>query len=75
VFRLAEKETDVVIILNCPVGAEEDVAAIHGEDVKDALAWIDEAPGVSDAENVLKDIIANFEILDWSLFDEDDEEE
>ena len=75
VFRFAEKETDVVISLNYPVGTEEEVAAIHGEDVKDVLAWIDEAPGVSDAENVLKDIVANLEILDWSLFDEGDEEE
>jgi len=74
VFRLTEKETDVVVSLNYPVRTEEEVAAIHGEDVKDVLAWIDGAPGVSDAENVLKDIIANFEIVDWSLFDEDDEE-
>ena len=74
VFRLMEKETYVIISLNYPVRMEVEVATIHGEDVKDILAWIDAAPGVSDAENVLKDIIANLEILDWSLFDEDDQE-
>ena len=75
VFRLEEKETDVVISLNYPVRKEEEVEAIHKDDVRDVLTWIDNAPGVSDAENTLKDIIANFEIVDWSLFDGDDEEE
>ena len=59
---------------NISIIASNEVAAIHGPDVKDVLAWIDGAPGVSDAENVLNDIIANFEISDWSLFDEDEQE-
>lgn len=74
VFRLKENETDVVVSINYTVKSEEEVDAIHKEDVKDILAWIDRAPGVSDAENTLKDIIANFEIVDWSLFDGDEEE-
>jgi len=75
VFRLKEKETDLVISINYPVKKQEEVDAIHKEDVKDILAWIDGAPGVSEAENTLKHIIANFEIVDWSLFDEEEEEE
>jgi hypothetical protein len=33
------------------------------------------SPPTINGLNALKDIIVNFEIVDWSLFEEDDEEE
>jgi hypothetical protein len=55
VLRSKEKETDVVVTVNYTVKNDElEVDAIHKEDVKDILAWIDGAPGVSDAKNTLK---------------------
>jgi Ran-interacting Mog1 protein len=75
VFRLAGKGTDVVVSMNYPVRNEEEVRGIHEDDTGKVLAWIDGAPGLKDAEGVLKEIVRNFEIVDWSLFDEDEEEE
>ena len=75
VFRLENKNTDLVISMNYPVQNQEEIEAIHNPDTHALLAWIDNAPGLKDAEETLKEIIANLEILDWSLFDEDDDEE
>ena len=74
VFRLLEKSTDIVISLNYPVREPAEIEAIHDADTSALLSWIDRHPGLGEAEATLKDIIENFEILDWSLFDEDDEE-
>ena len=75
VFRLQEKNTDVVISMNYPVKSREEVEAIHNPDTSAVLSWIANTPGLSDAEKVLKEIIANLEIVDWNLFDGDDEED
>lgn len=75
VFRLQEKNTDLVISMNYPVKKEEEIEGIHNPDTNALLNWIDNDPGLSDAERTLKDIIANLEILDWSLFDEEQDEE
>jgi hypothetical protein len=61
--------------MNYPVKSPEEVEAIHNPDTSAVLSWIDNAPGLSDAEKVLKEIIANLEIVDWDLFDGDDEED
>jgi hypothetical protein len=74
VFRLGNKSTDIVVSLNYPLKEESEIEAIHNPDTAALLAWIDTAPGLSDAEQTLKDIIAHFEIVDWGLFDGDDEE-
>jgi hypothetical protein len=74
VFRLADKDTDIVVSINYPVREPEEVEAIHNPDTAAVLSWIDTAPRISDVENVLKEIIASFQIVDWSLFDEDEEE-
>ena len=75
VFRLENKNADLVISLNYPVRQQEEIEAIHNPDTQALLSWIDNAPGLKDAEKTLKEIIANLEIVDWSLFDEDDDEE
>jgi len=75
VFRLADKDTDIVVSLNYPVRKREDIEAIHEPDTGKLLRWIDEAAGVSEAEGVLREIIRNFEIVDWSLFDGEEEDE
>lgn len=75
VFRLAEKNTDIVISLNYPLHEPGDIEMIHRADTHAILNWIDTAPRVSVAEQTFREIIASFEILDWGLFDEDDEEE
>jgi hypothetical protein len=73
VFRLENKNTDLVVTINYPVKEQTEVEAIHNPDTNALLAWIDVAPGLSDAEKTLREIIANLEIVDWSLFDEDEE--
>ena len=73
VFRLEDKNTDLVVSMNYPVKEQAEVEAIHNPDTNALLSWIDAAPGLKDAEKVLKEIIANLEIVDWSLFDEDEE--
>jgi hypothetical protein len=75
VFRLAAKETDVVVSLNYPLQKQEEIEAIHDPDTGRVLRWIDESSGAREAEEVLREIVRNFEIVDWSLFDGDDEEE
>jgi hypothetical protein len=71
---LADKDTDVVVSINYPVRQVEDVEAIHNPDTAALLAWIDTTPRVSEVERTLKEIIASFEIVDWSLFDGEEEE-
>lgn len=61
--------------MNYPLKQQEEIDAIHNPDTNALLSWIDTAPGLSDAEKALKEIIANLEIVDWSLFDEDEEVE
>ena len=61
--------------MNYPVKQQEEIDAIHNPDTNALLNWIDTAPGLSDAEKLLKEIIENLEIVDWSLFDEDEEAE
>jgi len=75
VFRLADKDTDMVVSLNYPLRKREDIEAIHEPDTRKLLRWIDEAAGVSEAEGVLREIIRNFEIVDWSLFDGEEEDQ
>jgi hypothetical protein len=75
VFRLEGKGTDVVVSMNYPVRSAEEVRRIHEGDTGRVLAWIDEAPGLGDVEGVLREIVKNFEIVDWSLFDGEDEDE
>ena len=74
VFRLEEKNTDVVVSMNYPVRKDEEVEMIHTDDLEALMRWIDNAPGLSDAEKSFKEIIETFKIVDWSLFDEDEEE-
>ena len=69
VFRLEGKRTDIVISLNVPLNQAADIEAIHNPDINAVLNWIDTAPGLSEAGRALKEIVANFEIIDWSLFD------
>jgi hypothetical protein len=69
---LEDRSTDIVVSLNYPVRQPAEVEAIHNPDTNALLAWINTAPGLSDAEKTLKNIIANFEIVDWSLFDEEE---
>jgi hypothetical protein len=52
----------------------EEVEAIHNSDTAAVLTWIDTTPRVSEVERTLKEIIASFEIVDWSLFDGEEEE-
>lgn len=73
VFRLENKNTDLVVSMNYPVQEQAEVEAIHNPDTNALLTWIETAPGLRDAEKTLKEIIANLEIVDWSLFDEDEE--
>ena len=65
----------MVISTNYPVKSPEEIEAIHNPDTNTVLSWIDNAPGLSDAEKVLRDIIANLEIVDWSLFDEGEDDD
>ena len=74
VFRLEHKDTDIVISLNYPLTEEDDIVEIHNPDTDALLAWMEREPGLNYTKEVLREIIANFEILDWNLFDEDDEE-
>ena len=75
VFRLAQKGTDIVVTLNYPLDESENIEMIHNPDTRAILNWIDTAPGVRDAEKVFKEIIGSFEILDWGLFDQDEDDE
>jgi hypothetical protein len=75
VFRLAGKGTDVAVSMNYPVRSAEEVRGIHDGDTGKVLAWIDSAPGLGEVEGVLREIVKNFEIVDWSLFDGEEEEE
>jgi hypothetical protein len=75
VFRLENKLTDIVVSVNYPVNQRDQIEGIHIPNTEALLSWIGTAPGLSDAERTLKDIVANFEIIDWSLFDEEEEEE
>lgn len=74
-FRLEDQKTDIVVSLNYPVRQPAEVEAILNPDTNVLLRWLDMAPGLCDAQNTLREIIANFEIIDWSLFDDDGEEE
>jgi len=75
VFRLREKGTDIVVSINYPVRTQEEIEAVRNPDTAAVLRWIDSAPGVSDAENTLKEIILNFEIVKWDLFEDDSMDE
>jgi hypothetical protein len=72
VFRLVEKGADVVVSLNFPV-RDARVEDLRGEDGAAVMTWMESVEGLKDVEGVLRDIISSFEILDWSLFDEDEE--
>jgi hypothetical protein len=39
------------------------------------VAWFASAPGLGSVEGVLREIVKNFESVDWSLFDGEEEEE
>jgi hypothetical protein len=73
VFRLATKGTDVVVSLNFPVREGEGIEILRGGDTGAVMRWMESVEGLREVEGVLRDIISSFEILDWSLFDEDEE--
>jgi hypothetical protein len=72
---LENKNADIVVSMNYPLRESGEIDAIHNPDTAALLAWIDTAPGLSDLEKTLRDIVTNFEILDWTLFDLDDDDE
>lgn len=74
VLRLQDQNTDVVISVNYPVRDHEGVDAIHA-DLESVQQWIQGNKEVTDAERVLKGVIESFEVVDWSLFDEDEDDE
>lgn len=74
VFRLAGKGTDFVVSLNFPVYEAAGVEVFQGGDKEAVRRWIETQVGLKDCEGILKDIISSVEILDWDLFDEEDEE-
>ena len=75
VFRIASKATDVVVSINIPVRDPAAVDGIHNPDTDAVLAWMENALGFSDGILAMKDIIKSIEILDWDLFDEEEDEE
>jgi hypothetical protein len=75
VIRLQDKNTDVVVSVNYPVRDVDGVEAIHHADLGTVERWIQRDGGVKEAETVLRDVVASFEVVDWSLFDEDNEDD
>jgi len=74
VFRLGEKNTDIVVSMNLPVRAEEGIQALTSDDGSVLDNYLRTAPGVCSLEPIMLAIVENFEIVDWSLFDVDQEE-
>jgi len=75
VFRLQEKDTDVVVSVNYPFQGLQDVTTVQDPNAQDFLNWIEKHPGLSRAAQTFKDIIANFEIVKWDLFDGEEQDE
>jgi Ran-interacting Mog1 protein len=70
VFRLQEKNTDVVVSINYPLHMREDLEVIHTQDNEAVVRWTASAERVGRVEQLFRDIIASFEIVKWDLFDE-----
>jgi hypothetical protein len=74
VFRLEGKGTDFVVSLNFPVYEAAGVEVFQSGNKEGVRRWIERQEGLKDCEEILSDIISSVEILDWDLFDEEDEE-
>jgi hypothetical protein len=75
VFRLGEKNTDVVVSMNLPVHSEEGIMALKSADGNVVEEYLRSAPGVNVLEPIMLAVVENFEIVDWSLFDGEEEME
>ena len=73
VFRLGGKNTDIVVSMNLPVHTEEGISALKSNDESTVENYLRTAPGVSALEPIMLAVIENFEIVDWSLFDPEEE--
>ena len=74
VFRLKHKNTDVVISINYPLETEQDVEIVKTGDNQGILRWIESTEEIRRVENMLGDIVSSFEIVEWDLFDAEDNE-
>jgi len=75
VFRLGERNTDIVVSLNLPVRSEEGIRALKSDDGTVVENFLKNAPGVSVLEPIMLAIVENFEVVDWNLFDVDEQME